>query len=402
MDQNKWNYKNFNMVVELDIAGEFIYNGISEFNRMAFINGDAPTFVSLYNISVGIERLQKIILVLWKLDDSSDEKEFENSLITHSHSLLRDEIIKYTKNSKYATFNERENDFITLIQKFYNTARYNRFNIDGENDIEVALFREYLSKYTDVTNSWFSQDCIIMTDKIKELLGRVIGSISHKYYQLIYEGSSRNSTFTYELRSGSKAQKVFLPDYRKKSLMEGQFNERISFKEILIYIRNSKDNSAFLKFIDEIEPLEFDPPLVIDYLKELSEGIISQDLMDQVETLYVENNYSIERIQLVDLIGNSNVSFEYPDIEECNNILLKILSEKNVNDDIIDSLNQHAKYIQDDEILKSIGEVDVAYKQYKERVYDINVFLKKIEKIHEEYQCFLINETLNESGDDIF
>ena len=27
---NKWYYKNFNMVVELDIAGEFIYNGINE------------------------------------------------------------------------------------------------------------------------------------------------------------------------------------------------------------------------------------------------------------------------------------------------------------------------------------------------------------------------------------
>lgn len=84
---NKWYYKNFNMVVELDIAGEFIYNGINELNRMEIITNDAPTFFSLYNISVGLERLQKIVLVLWKLEDTSDEEKFEKSLITHSHSL---------------------------------------------------------------------------------------------------------------------------------------------------------------------------------------------------------------------------------------------------------------------------------------------------------------------------
>ena len=29
-----WNYKNFNMVNELNIAGEFIYDGIDALNRM--------------------------------------------------------------------------------------------------------------------------------------------------------------------------------------------------------------------------------------------------------------------------------------------------------------------------------------------------------------------------------
>ena len=35
MDKD-WYYKNFNMVAELDIAGEFIYNGISELNEKFF------------------------------------------------------------------------------------------------------------------------------------------------------------------------------------------------------------------------------------------------------------------------------------------------------------------------------------------------------------------------------
>jgi hypothetical protein len=35
MNDIKWNYKNFNMVIELEIAGEFIYNGIHEIPRRA-------------------------------------------------------------------------------------------------------------------------------------------------------------------------------------------------------------------------------------------------------------------------------------------------------------------------------------------------------------------------------
>lgn len=33
-----WNYKNFNMVTELDIAGEFIYDGVHMLNQIEVIN----------------------------------------------------------------------------------------------------------------------------------------------------------------------------------------------------------------------------------------------------------------------------------------------------------------------------------------------------------------------------
>lgn len=58
MDEH-WSYKNFNMVVELDIAGEFIYNGIHEIYRVSHFANDGSTFTALYDTSVGIERLQK-------------------------------------------------------------------------------------------------------------------------------------------------------------------------------------------------------------------------------------------------------------------------------------------------------------------------------------------------------
>ena len=70
------------MGTELDIAGAFIYDGIHEFCRLKYISSDEPTFMSLYNMAVGIERLEKIVYVLWSLDDEVDETKFEKELIS--------------------------------------------------------------------------------------------------------------------------------------------------------------------------------------------------------------------------------------------------------------------------------------------------------------------------------
>ena len=120
-----WNYKNFNMVTELDIAGEFIYDGIHTLNQMNSIEQDAMLFSFLYHVSVGIERIQKIVLVLFEEVTLSNYEEFEKSLITHSHSALNERILKNTK----LQLNTRENVFLQLLSEFYKTARYQRFNV---------------------------------------------------------------------------------------------------------------------------------------------------------------------------------------------------------------------------------------------------------------------------------
>ena len=403
MKNNKslWEYKNFNMVVELDIAGEFIYNGIHEFNRMRLITNDGPTFSALYNIAVGIERLQKIVLVLWKLDDTCDAKEFEKSLITHSHSLLRDEIKKYAKGEKKIIFNERENDFISLIQEFYNSARYKRFNIEGKNDDEITIVEKYLYKYmkNDIRDDStpFIGNGIVMTEEISELFGKVVGSISHKYYELVNIGSHKNSTYTYELRSDSKAQKIFLSDYKKHSLMVGQFNEKIAFKEVVIYLKNSSDKNPFLKFLEEIEPLHFEPEFINEYLGELSKGIISQQLIDEVEYLYGEEEYSIDRIRIVDLIGSTGVWFDYPLIEECGKILSEIIDKNKIDDTVMERFVECASYINDNDVESVLDDVKKYYHQLKSGMIEFSDFLEQVIIKSKEYQQFLIKE----NGEDV-
>ena len=92
--------------------------------------------------------------------------------------------------------------------------------------------------------------------------------------------------------------------------MTEQMNERIALKELLIYLRCSNDECAFLDFIDNIEPLDFDSAMVTEYLSELVYGNVPQDLIDEVEYLYSENQYSAQRIQTVDLFANNEIYFD--------------------------------------------------------------------------------------------
>ena len=46
-------------------------------------------------------------------------------------------------------------------------------------------------------------------ENVKKLFGRTLKSIAAKYYELVIKGSSKNQTYTYELRADSKTSKIF-------------------------------------------------------------------------------------------------------------------------------------------------------------------------------------------------
>jgi len=320
-----WNYKNFNMVTELDIAGEFIYDGMHTFNQLEVMDQDSMLFSFLYHISVGLERLQKIILVLFEKFNMHNHVEFEKSLITHSHVELNRRICKSTE----LKLNSRENDFLQLLATFYKSARYHRFNFESQYSNEQQMIADFIVKYIPANKIQyhFITNKILITSDVKEFMGKVIGAISKRYYKLVRNGCARNNTYTYELRSGSKAEKIFLSNHRNNSLQQQKITEMIVFKELIVYLINTKDTSSFLRFIKEIQPLDLDIGLLNEYLSELSQGNISQSLIDEVEYQYEEKLYSIERMEMVNLIGDTNVIFEFKDIKECFDMIEGLMND---------------------------------------------------------------------------
>lgn len=160
-----WNYKNFNMGTELDISGEFIFDGINVLNQMKSINDHASLFSFLYHTAVGIERLQKIIIVLFEAVDFDNHEEFEKSLITHSHTKLNERICGCID----PKLNPRENRFLQMLTSFYNSARYDRFNLNSQFAKEREVFRAFLTDQmmNIIEYHPFDENDILITPRIR-------------------------------------------------------------------------------------------------------------------------------------------------------------------------------------------------------------------------------------------
>lgn len=378
-----WSYKNFNMGTELDIAGEFIYDGINALNQIGTIEEYAGLFSFLYHTAVGIERLQKIIVVLYETVNIENYENFEKELITHSHTKLNKWICKFSD----PKLNARENAFLQLLTSFYNSARYDRFNLNSQFAKEKEGFKKFLtSQFADIIEYHpLDSSVILVTPCVKEMLGRVIGSLSKKYYNLVRSGCKEANTFTYEIRTDSKAEKVFLSTYSKHSLQMQKITESLAFKELLVYLRNTKEKHGLIHYINNIVPLEFDPALVNDYINEISKGTIPQSLIDETETLYIENNYSKDREEQIEIIGCSNVDFDYYPVHLCYQLMDEFINEKKdylsfINDfsELYEMIDEEYDVLNDiPDLCEAVKKEQISHDEFKNQIQIIFDELKK-------------------------
>ena len=397
MNPELW-FKNFNMVIELDVAGEFLFNGLQEIYQTSCFRNDAHTFVALYNLAVGIERLQKIVITLWKFKDSISPEEFEEELrkLGHNHISLRDKIIslvKGTKAEKASALTSRENDFLEVLCHFYSDNRYMRYRAYQDTDGEVVLLKNFLTKYADTDQNIFD-DSIIVNDKIKRLLGKTISGISKKYYELVRKGSYRNGTFTYELREESKAAKVFRCD----TLYSEKYEEHIAFKEMIIYLHNTNEKHPFLKFIEEIKPLPFEAEFITEYIEEICNGNIPQQLVDEADALYEDIENGKERREMLSLIGDPNVDFEFPYIKRCLNIIHNIIDNEMIDKNAIEMLRVEREYILDDDIIELINEVEYLLEAYFRNEIEKTTLIEEIRLKYKPYHSPLYKSDLDDKN----
>lgn len=293
---------------ELEISGKFIYNGLRYFHEMENLYYETEIFEVLYNLSVGLERLLKVAVILIEHDDVTNQESFEQTLITHNHLELLRRIHK-----KYSlSLASPHKELLQILGTFYKTHRYGRYGTEAmktTGEEKVALHK-YIEKYLKIK---ISDENFFVTQndkRIKKFLGRIVGKITSEIFKIVREESHRLNLYTYELKYNSKASKIFL------SKTYDFINEDRLLKELLIYLINSNDTTGHLRFIKEIEPLEFDPALVADYIKCFSSDEKKLEVMDEVEALYEDVEDPAARLEMLDVIGNSSVHFDFED-DDC-------------------------------------------------------------------------------------
>lgn len=304
-------WKNFKLGEEISVSGTFIYNGLRRYHEMKCLDFTEELFEFLYNLSVGFERLLKIAVVLYEHSDLVEQNELEKSLITHNHL----ELLARLKNHVQINFGKPQIELLSLLSIFYKSHRYDRFSLssvyDGKKESRAIL--SWIGKHLQI--EFPEKSSIFGTtneDRYRKFVRKTTLSVSKALYNIIKEQASAINLYTYELRHGSKAESVFL---REIDISD----EDVLWKELLIFFMNTESSSGYIKFLREIEPLDFDPELTGDYLDCFQSNTAKSFVMDELKHLYSEMEGHIkDRFELMRVIGAPNVYFDSDD-EECEN-----------------------------------------------------------------------------------
>ena len=301
-------WKNFNLGTELDIAGRFLFNGLQAFHEMRNFAAEEDAFEFLYGIAVGIERLLKIAVIMTEHDKVTDQTEFEQRLITHSHQ----ELAKRLKESHEINLAGVHNEFIGILSSFYKSHRYGRYNLASvygparERDDLNAFLEKHLSIKIDIEGMFTVTP---NEGRHKKFIGKVISKIVLPIFRIVRSEAGRLNLYTHEIEYGSKASKIFV---RESFDFE---DEDILQVELIGYFSSGEASGPNVRFIrDLIKPLPFDPALEADYLAALRSDRQKQGVLDELEAHYEDVEDFKERREMLEVATSDHLS--YGEVEE--------------------------------------------------------------------------------------
>ncbi|WPR76258.1 hypothetical protein [Algoriphagus sp. NG3] len=299
-------WKNFNLGEELQISGAFLYNSLFHLSGTRNFHKEFECFEVLYNAAVGIERLQKVAIILSDHNDTLDQSRFEDALKTHDHFKLMQRI------RKFSNFNlgPDHNRLLHLLADFYKVYRYKRFEISSVLDYndERYILSQFISVglKMKITYEGFYPDPI--TDQMRRYFGKALIKVSEILFDIIQEISRNLNLYTTEIESSSKAYRIFL---QKEFTFENELNFK---KEILIYLLSLENTEPVLSYLKQMKPIELDGSMG-DYIEFLLNSSKDPSLIDELHSRYddMETKEKRDRIELLKIIGEN---FNYIDFDE--------------------------------------------------------------------------------------
>ena len=307
--------KSVMMATELNVAGEFIYSALEKINKMVHFDDVGDVFYFLYHLAVGIERMQKVLLVVCNDVSECDIETFLEKIKSHNHAMLHGKVKEKIK----IDISKEQMELLNLLSEFYNQERYRRFDFFSYNYEDRNLLVNYIKKNCAGISFDYSlcKATPLNTDEVKEYFGRVIGRLCQKYYKSIEEESKSRNIYCYELKYDSAAERVFYCDEKAGSYKRKMDREKRAIKELLIYLRGPKQYNKFYEYFDEIEPLPMDIDMIQDYIADLCNKSVSIELIDEVDFLYKECVEDKRGRELkLSLIGDKGVRFDWEEDED--------------------------------------------------------------------------------------
>lgn len=251
---------NFSIRDELQIAGALIWKSINSLDRINFNNTTnlvEHPFMTLYFASQGIERIQKSLIELIcknkHIKENEKNKVYE-LLMSHSHNGLND----WIESELSFKFKPSEKKFLNILSEFYNTKRYSRYS--DETYLESTTPEiDLLGKLVDGK--------VEKSEEIKNTFGKCLGKLSINYYKELRNICAELNIYVYEMDYDSAANMVFLNS--ENNLFKYYKIIQKYKKEVLYWVLKSGEKYPKYKYCRKVDPLEFDPQMISQYLKEI-------------------------------------------------------------------------------------------------------------------------------------
>ena len=93
------------------------------------------------------------------------------------------------------------------------------------------------------------------------------------------------------------------------------FTEDLLWKEILVYLMNTSDETPEINFIRDIEPLDFDPGMILEYLERLASDTKKIGHLEELKELYRQIENPSLRQDAINVIGGGMCFIDEDDLE---------------------------------------------------------------------------------------
>lgn len=309
MNATEW-WKTFDLNTELHTAGGFIYDGLYQLEQCKHLQYKDEIFEILYHLAVGFERLMKVSIVLLEHTDKVNQTRFENSL--HTHDLCR--LLPRIRGKRKVALGKPHDALIHCLSEFYRVYRYDRYQLATvrQRDRLRTSFQRVIEKGGGIKVGG-PDELFPPADmrRIRRYVGKITGKVCAELYHVIAVVASKKNIYTSELRSDSKAYKIFV---RKEYDFE---SESIALKELLLFLFKTHEETPLAKILKDVHPLPFDPPLAVERMAAFIRNTERFELVDMVEEMHEEFQKLGERKEWLEWFGpDANNIFTEDEFEE--------------------------------------------------------------------------------------
>ena len=191
---------------ELSIAGNFIYNGLYAVDQIPNFALEDEVFEILYNLSVGLERLAKVAITLLDFQPDGD--------IPNVHGHLHTNFFKRIESKSSFRLNTQQWQFLEILHRFYNEARYDRYKPLRVHDhgFEKEIFSQFLCEQLNIKQEGAHAQRFPLYNnrRIKRFIGKLVSKFTIPVFDIIKKRADELQIYCWEMGSNTKAFRIFL------------------------------------------------------------------------------------------------------------------------------------------------------------------------------------------------